>query len=135
MPSIFTRIIAGEIPGAFVFQDDAWVALLDIRPVNPGHCLLIPRHEAAYLADLPPAVLASLGGHVARLTRTVKSATGAPAVNVVVNDGPEAGQEVPHCHLHVIPRHAGDGKRLAWPAAPYPPGALEAMAVALRAAW
>jgi histidine triad (HIT) family protein len=65
----------------------------------------------------------------------VKAASGAEAVNVVVNDGPAAGQEVPHAHLHVIPRFPGDGKRLAWPATPYAEGALAATATKLRSAW
>lgn len=135
MPSIFTKIIAGQIPGEFVFTDDLWVALLDIRPVAAGHCLLIPRAEGMHLADLPDPTLAALGDRLARLTAAVKSASGAPAVNVVVNDGPAAGQEVPHAHLHVFPRFPDDGKRLGWPAAPYAEGGLALMAAKLRAAW
>lgn len=135
MPSIFTRIIAGEIPGAFVFQDELWVALLDIRPVNPGHCLLVPRHESMHLEGLPAATLATLGDRLARLTLAVKAATGATAVNLVVNDGRDAGQEVPHVHVHVIPRHPADGKRLTLPASAYASGELERVAGALRGAW
>lgn len=135
MPSIFSKIIAGQIPGEFVFQDELWVAILDIRPSAPGHSLLIPRAEGQHLADLPPATLAALGDRLARLSATVKAATGAPAVNVVVNDGPAAGQEVPHAHVHVIPRFAGDGRRMGWPGTPYADGGLKAMAVRLRAGW
>ena len=135
MPSIFTRIIAGEIPGRFVFKDDLWVALLDISPANPGHVLLIPRHEGQYLADLPAAALATLGDRLARLTTTVKAATGCPAVNVVVNDGPAANQAVPHAHLHVIPRFPGDGKLAHPKGTPYGEGELERWAEALKRAW
>lgn len=135
MPTIFSKIIAGQIPGEFVFQDDLWVALLDIRPVAPGHCLLIPRVEGQFLADLPAATLAALGDRLARLTAAVKAASGAPAVNVVVNDGPAAGQEVPHAHLHVWPRFPDDGRRLSWPAAPYADGQLKDWAGRLRGAW
>jgi histidine triad (HIT) family protein len=135
MPSIFSKIIAGEIPGEFVFRDDLWVALLDINPVHPGHALLVPRAESTYLAGLPPATLAVLGDRLARLTAAVKRVTGCPAVNVVLNDGPEAGQAVPHAHLHVLPRFGGDGK-LAFPkGAPYAPGGMAAMGAKLRAAW
>jgi histidine triad (HIT) family protein len=56
-------------------------------------------------------------------------------VNVVVNDGPAAGQEVPHAHLHVFPRFPGDGKRLGWPAAPYADGELARWGERLRTAW
>lgn len=135
MPSIFSKIIAGQIPGQFVFRDELWVAILDIRPVAPGHALLIPLAEAQHLAELPAPTLAALGDRLARLTAAVRAATGAPAVNVVVNDGPAAGQEVPHAHVHVIPRFADDGKRLAWTATPYADGELAAWAAKVRAAW
>lgn len=135
MPSIFTRILIGEIPGQFVFRDELWCAILDIRPVAAGHALLIPIHETQYVADLPAPVLASLGDRIARLTVAVKSVSGASAVNVVINDGSDAGQEVPHAHLHVIPRFPADGRKLAWPAAPYAEGELAAWAARLRSAW
>lgn len=135
MPSIFSKILAGQIPGQFVFRDELWAALLDLRPVSPGHALLIPLHEAQFLADLPAPTLAALGDRLARLTAAIKTASGAPAVNVVVNDGPAAGQEVPHAHLHVFARFPDDGKRLAWPATPYADGELAAWAAKVRAAW
>jgi histidine triad (HIT) family protein len=135
VPSIFSRILAGQIPGQFVFRDELWAAVLDIRPVSPGHALLIPLHEAQFLADLPAPTLAALGDRLARLTMAVKSASGAPAVNVVVNDGPAAGQEVPHAHLHVFPRFPDDGKRLSWPATPYADGELARWAERLRTAF
>jgi len=135
MASIFSKIISGQIPGQFVFRDELWVALLDIRPVAPGHVLLIPLHEGQHLADLPATSLAALGDRLARLTAAVKAASGAPAVNVVVNDGPAAGQEVPHAHLHIWPRFPEDGKRLAWPATPYADGELARWADKLRTAW
>ena len=86
MPTIFTRIIAGEIPGQFVFKDALWAAMLDIAPAAPGHVLLVPCAEAKHLAELPAPTLAALGDRLARLTAAVKRATGAPAVNVLVND-------------------------------------------------
>lgn len=133
MPSLFTRLIAGEIPAEFVFQDAHFVAFLDISPANPGHCLLVPRVEGQYLAELPAPVLAVLGPAVARLIAAVKGGTGCPAVNVLVNDGPEANQAVAHAHVHVIPRWAED-KRLVHPTGtPYAAGTLAAMAAAIRA--
>ncbi len=135
MPSIFSKILAGQIPGQFVFRDELWAALLDIRPVAPGHVLLIPLHEAQHLSELPPATLAALGDRLARLTATVKAASGGPAVNVVVNDGPAAGQEVPHAHLHIWPRFPDDGKGFAWPHTTYADGELAAWAAKLRSAW
>jgi histidine triad (HIT) family protein len=135
MPSLFSRIIVGDIPAQFVFKDAQWVAFLDIKPTNPGHALLVPRVEAQHLAELPEDVLAGLGPYLARLTATVKRASGAPAVNVVVNDGPAAGQEVPHAHIHVIPRHDGDGRRPFSVHLQYGEGELAQWGEKLRAAW
>jgi histidine triad (HIT) family protein len=132
MPSIFSKIIAGQIPGNFVFRTERWVALLDIRPTSPGHTLLIPVAETTFLADLPGATQAELGLHLSRLTTAVKRVTGCPGVNVVLNDGPAAGQEVPHVHWHVVPRWPGDGRGYRF--APQPNDDLRAMAERLAAA-
>lgn len=135
MPSLFTRIIAGEIPGQFVFTDELWVALLDISPANPGHVLLVPRAEGQFLGDLPSATLAAMGERLTRLIAVVKRVTGCPAVNVIVNDGPAAGQAVPHAHIHVIPRFPGDGKLTHPHGTKYPAGEMERWAAELRKAW
>lgn len=135
MPSLFTRIITGDVPGEFIMREPLWVAFLDIKPTAFGHALLVPRQEGQYLTDLAPEVAASLGGTLARLTRTVKTACGVPAVNVVVNDGPEAGQIIPHAHLHVIPRSAGDNRRPFSVQLDYPAGQLALWGERLRAAW
>lgn len=135
MPSVFSRILAGAIPSEQVFADAVWAAILDIRPAAPGHCLLIPRHEAPLISGLPPATLAELGDRLARLTAAVRAATGAPAVNVLVNDGEAAGQEVPHAHLHIIPRFPGDGRRAGGPGAACPADELAQWGARLRAAW
>lgn len=134
MPSLFTRIMQGSVPAQVVFSDDRFIALLDIAPANPGHCLLVPRHESPYLADLPTDTQAALGPALARLIRAVKAATGAPAVNVLINDGPEANQAIPHAHVHVIPRFAGDGVLVHPHGTPYPGDAMAAMAAKLRQA-
>ena len=133
MATIFTRIIAGEIPGNFIFRDQEWCCLLDIRPSSLGHALLIPRHEAAFCADLPSETLASMGSYLARLTSTIKRVTGCPAVNVLLNDGPIAGQEVPHVHWHVIPRWADD--LLGYRFAPQAGSGLGELAARLATAW
>jgi histidine triad (HIT) family protein len=135
MPSLFSKIIAGQIPAQFVFKDDTFVCFLDIAPANPGHVLLVPRHESQYLSSLPSDVLARLGPMLAKLITVVKQATGCPAVNVLVNDGPEANQGVPHCHLHVIPRYAGDGKLSHPHGTPYQGEEMQQMATKLKNLW
>jgi histidine triad (HIT) family protein len=134
MPSLFTRIIQGAIPAEIVFQDERFIAFMDIAPASPGHCLLVPRHEVQHLADLPADVAAALGPALQRLIRAVKGATGCPAVNVLVNDGPEANQAVPHAHVHVIPRHAGDLVLKHPTGTPYAEGAMKPLAARLRQA-
>ena len=98
MPSLFTRIIDGELPGRFVWQDDAVVAFLTIEPIRPGHVLVVPRTEVDHWVDLDPATW----GRVAEVARVVggavREAMGAPRVGQMI-----AGFEVPHVHVHVFP--------------------------------
>ncbi|NRA37346.1 MAG: HIT family protein, partial [Planctomycetes bacterium] len=106
MSTVFCKIIDGQIPGEFIFQDDRWVAFLDIFPAAPGHCLLVPRQASQYLSELPGATQASMGLYISALSDCVKKASSAPALSVLIRDGSEAGQEVPHVHIHFIPRHS-----------------------------
>ena len=98
MATIFTRIIDGEIPGAFVWRDDQCVAFLSINPMAPGHVLVVPIAEIDHWIDAPP----SLAAHLFSVTRTIglaQQAAFSPArIGVIV-----AGYEVPHTHVHVIP--------------------------------
>ena len=110
---IFCDIIGGRGPASVVYSDESVVALLDIRPLNTGHLLVIPRAHAAYLADLDPA----LGGHMFAVAQRMAAAlrrSGLPCdgVNLFLADGEAAFQEVFHVHLHVIPRTPGDGFRI-----------------------
>lgn len=113
MPSIFTRILREELPASFVHRDEVVAAFLDIQPLTPGHTLVVPVTEVASLSDLPPELLArvtALGQEIGMAIRAADpSVTG---INWLLCDGPDAGQEVPHIHLHVIPRRKGDGLRL-----------------------
>lgn len=107
---IFCDIVRGAAPASMVYQDEQVVAFLDIRPVNPGHVLVIPRVHAACLAELE----ADLGGHMfqvaMRLGQALRQASlRCEGVNLFLADGAVAGQEVLHVHLHVLPRFQGDG--------------------------
>ncbi|HSQ32458.1 MAG TPA: HIT family protein [Gemmatimonadaceae bacterium] len=107
---VFCRILAGELPASFVYRDDHCAAFMDIRPVNPGHLLVVPVRHATYLADLE-------GDIAARLMRVAHDAAAAlrasslrcEGVNFFLADGEAAMQEVMHVHLHVFPRFRGDG--------------------------
>lgn len=119
---IFCRILAGEIPASVVYRDEDFIAFLDIRPVAPGHLLLVPLVHAERLTDLPETVLARELPLAARLARAVLAATGATDFNLFNTNGAASGQEVFHHHLHVIPRRQGDGMRLSITPVSYGPG-------------
>lgn len=110
MSCIFCQIVAGSAPASLLYQDELCVAFLDIQPVNPGHLLVVPRQHAIDLATLDPADGARLfqvGQQMAQALR--RSGLRCEGVNLFLADGEPAGQEVPHVHLHVFPRYAGDG--------------------------
>lgn len=107
---VFCRILAGELPGSFVFQDDRVSAFLDRQPINPGHLLVVPHIHAETLAQLP----SDDAGHMMTIaqqlmTRLREADLRCEGVNLFLADGSVAGQEIAHVHLHVIPRFAGDG--------------------------
>jgi len=107
---VFCRILAGQLPASFVHRDDRSVAFMDIRPVNPGHLLVIPIEHRAHLADIDANTaghLMAVGHRLAAAVRT--SGVRCEGVNLFLADGKVAMQEVFHVHLHVIPRFAGDG--------------------------
>lgn len=134
MPSIFSRIIAGEIPCHKVYEDAHVFAFLDIGPLADGHTLLVPKREAARLEELTPEEAAAAGRALPVVARAVLAAIGAPGYNVLQNNGEVAGQEVPHVHFHIIPRTAGDGLGYRWNKKARPPETLAALAVKIRAA-
>ena len=104
--------MAHKEPGSIVYEDEAVVAFLDVLPINPGHTLIVPRRHGAYLKDLLPEDGAGLflaGQRIAAALRA--SDLRCDAVNLLLNDGAEAGQRVFHTHLHVIPRIVGDSLR------------------------
>jgi histidine triad (HIT) family protein len=100
MPTLFTRIVRGEIPCHKVWEDDRHLAFLDIAPVQPGHTLVIPKREVSYLFDLPAGEQAELWKAVAHVEHALKAATRCPRVCLLV-----VGWEVPHVHVHLVPTH------------------------------
>lgn len=101
--TIFSRIIDGEIPGTFVYQDEHVVAIRDINPAAPVHVLVIPRKPIPSLADLSDDD-AELAGRLLLVARKVAAQEGLAerGYRVVVNNGDEGGQTVPHLHVHVL---------------------------------
>lgn len=114
MPSIFSRIIDGQLPASEVYSDVHCVAFMDIHPISPGHVLVVPREQALTLAELESELYAHLWAVARRVAQAQQQALGSQAQHFLVNDGPGANQTVPHVHLHVIPRYRGDGLRSLW---------------------
>ena len=107
--SLFTKIIKKEIPSSPVARGDNWYAFLDIQPRRAGHTLVVPVEEKQRLAELSPESRAGLMEGVAEAQKRLGAVFGTTDFTVVVHDGPKAGQEVPHVHVHVMPRTDGDG--------------------------
>jgi histidine triad (HIT) family protein len=98
VPTIFTRIIDGEIPGRFVWQDDLCVAFLDVRPLARGHVLVVPRDEIDHWIDLSPEVAAHVMGVAQRVGNAQRELLSPARIGMMI-----AGFEVPHVHVHVVP--------------------------------
>lgn len=106
----FCRILAGELPGTFVYRDGQCAAFMDIQPVNSGHLLVVPTRHAAFLAELESATAGRLMQVAQRLAAALqRSGLPCEGVNLFLADGEAAMQEVFHVHLHVFPRFTGDG--------------------------
>ena len=117
MSTIFSKIIAGEIPCHRVYEDEQVLAFLDIMPLSRGHTLVIPKEEAATLDLLSDESAAAVGRVLPRICRAVMAATGATACTVLQNNGAIAHQAVFHVHFHVIPRFEdGSGLGVVWKA-------------------
>ena len=113
MPCVFCKIVKWETPSQRVYEDDKFIAFLDINPVNFGHTLVIPREHYANFQETPDGVLENMIKLVKRIAPAILTAMSAPAFNVTFNVGSEAGQAVDHVHLHIIPRYSEDGHK-AW---------------------
>lgn len=107
-PTIFERIVDGDIPGHIVYEDETTAAFLDANPVSRGHTLVVPKEAHERLRDTSPELVQEVFSTVREVAPMVEDAVEADALNIGINDGTEAGQEVPHLHVHIVPRHAGD---------------------------
>jgi histidine triad (HIT) family protein len=111
MSTIFSKIIAREIPARIVYEDDQCVAFHDVHPQAPVHFLVVPKKEIARLGASTPADEPLLGHllHVAQLVAR-QEGVGESGFRLVINHGPDGGETVPHLHLHVL-----GGRPMGWP--------------------
>lgn len=107
--SIFSKIIKGEIPSVKIYEDENTYAFLDIRPNNPGHTLVIPKNPSTNIYEISDKDLKDLFNTVKKISIAIKKGVGATGINIAMNNDKDAGQEVFHSHIHVIPRFPNDG--------------------------
>src|SRR3989344_2330206 len=115
MDCIFCKIVDGQIPAKIIYQDNDYLAFLDISPVSQGHSLVIPKKHTVDFSSLTGAEAGALATTVLKVAKGIAQALGAAAYNLGLNNGQSAGQIVPHVHWHIIPRYPGDDLHL-WPA-------------------
>ena len=108
MSCVFCAIVAGEAPAIRIYEDDGYLAILDIRPFTRGHTLVMPKKHTVDLTDTPPETLADMLAIGQRIAKAARATEFADATNVGINDGSAAFQKVFHIHLHVLPRRNGD---------------------------
>jgi histidine triad (HIT) family protein len=108
-PTLFEKILSGEISGNFICRGDGWGSFLDVFPRSEGHTLVVLENPSQRLNDLSQQELGLLFSGVKETQRTLSAYFDTTDFTITIHDGPLAGQEIPHVHVHVIPRLAGDG--------------------------
>ncbi|EHP86141.1 HIT family protein [Methanotorris formicicus] len=105
---IFCKIVSKEIPAKIIYEDEDTMAFLDINPRNRGHTLVIPKKHYETLDEMPDEEMAKLMKTIKKVIEILKPLN-FDGYNIVNNNKPVAGQEVPHVHFHIIPRYQNDG--------------------------
>jgi histidine triad (HIT) family protein len=132
---IFCEILRGNSPATFTYEDDTVVAFMDVQPITHGHMLVVPREHAVLMSDVNETAAMRTFRVARKLSSVVRSTLGASGVNLFVADGETAFQDVPHFHVHVIPRYPNDGFGLTFPeryGQPPQRAELETIAAAIR---
>lgn len=106
--TIFYKIINGELPSYKIYEDEDFLVILDRFPANPGHCLILPKTPAKDIFGLDEKTAARLYPLAQKIAQGVKAATGCDGINILQNNGSEAGQVIFYFHVHIIPRYKND---------------------------
>jgi histidine triad (HIT) family protein len=131
---VFCRIVAGSIPASVVHEDAETLAFMDLGQVNPGHVLIAVKRHAQDIYALDERQAAALYAAASRVARAIREAFAPQGLSVYQANGKAAGQTVFHLHLHLVPRHEGDGMNLSWPVKNPPRDKLEEHAARIRSA-
>jgi histidine triad (HIT) family protein len=104
---IFCRIAQKQVPASIVYEDEKVMAFLDIKPLNEGHTLVIPKEHYENIFDIPRELIEYVHGVTKRIALAVEETTKADGISIIQQNGEAAGQEIFHLHVHVIPRYEG----------------------------
>ena len=129
---IFCKLVAGQIPATRVYEDEHTLAFMDLGQVNPGHVLVAVKKHAANVFELEVAQAEAVARAVLKISGALKKAFAPEGLSIYQANGKPAGQTVFHYHVHVLPRHAGDGMELVWPVKNPPREKLEEYAAKIR---
>ncbi len=124
MKTIFTRIQEGEIPSVIVHKDALCTVILDINPVHKGHLLVISRDPYPTFSECPLPILNHLMNISQQADMKLRSALECDGTNLIINNGAASGQEVPHLHIHIIPRYTDDGQKFGFTKETYAEGEM-----------
>jgi histidine triad (HIT) family protein len=131
---IFCKIVAGRVPCFKLHEDETTIAFMDINPVNPGHALAVAKGHWPTVDVIPADVLANVARTAQRVAKAVFGELKPAGVNLLQANGEAAGQSVPHLHIHILPRRAGDGVVLNWEPTPGDMKEIETVYRRLKAA-
>jgi histidine triad (HIT) family protein len=134
MPSIFSKIVSGEIPSIQLYEDEQTLAFMDISPASRGHTLVISKEEYPDLWTIPPETLAAVARTTQRVALAIRDTLSPDGMNIIQNNGAAAGQTVFHYHVHLIPRWEGDNAVRLWQPRAANQDELRALANELRQA-
>lgn len=130
--TVFSKIIAGDIPCAKVHEDEHSFAFMDAGQVNPGHVIVAAREPAETVLDLGDDQAAALFRSVVKVARAVDAAFKPQGMTILQANKPAGWQTVPHVHVHVLPRHQDDGVALTWPRKEPPLSELQSLAARIK---
>lgn len=115
MPTVFERLLSGELPCAKIYEDEHVFAFMDAGQLNDGHVIVATVKPYETILDVDDEAAAALMRVAARIARAVQAAFEPEGITILQANKPAGWQTVPHVHLHVLPRHEGDGVGLVWP--------------------
>lgn len=125
MKTIFTKIIDGELPSVKIHEDDYCIVILDINPIKKGHCLVVSKQPYEVFSDCPLDIMYHLIKVAQDADKILRERLNCNGTNLIINNGKAANQQIPHLHIHIMPRYFGDNQTVAVPHEAYEDGEME----------